>query len=91
MAEFMMLMKGTSEYEDWKIYINSLRGTGMFRGGSALGNVLYANKQNINRSCSITGFIRFEADHLSQIQALIEGNPVYESGGEVELLELIET
>ncbi len=91
MAEFMMIMKGAGENADWKTYIDSLMKTGLFRGGSALSNGLYANKQGSNRSCVVTGFMRFEADNLHQIRALLTGNPVYESGGEVELLELIET
>ncbi len=92
MAEFMMLMKGgAGENGNWTTYIESLIKTGMFRGGSALNNGLCANKQGINRSCIVTGFMQFEADTIEQIQALLVGNPVYESGGEVELLELIET
>lgn len=91
MAEFMMLMKGAGENGDWAIYIDRLKKAGLFRGGSALSHGLCANKQDSNRSCTVTGFMRFEADTIEQIQALLAGNPVYESGGEVELLELIET
>ena len=91
MAEFMMLMKGAGENGNWDIYIDGLKKTGLFRGGSALSNGLCANKQGFNRSCAVTGFMRFEADNITQIRALLAGNPVYESGGDVELLELIET
>ena len=91
MAEFMMIMKGAGENGDWYTYIEGLIETGMFRGGSALSNGLCANKQGINRSCAVTGFMRFEADNINQVRGLLAGNPVYESGGEVELLELIET
>ena len=91
MAEFMMLMKGTSENGDWNAYIARLTTTGLFRGGSALSNGLCATKPDNHRPCTVTGFMRFEADTIQQIQALLPGNPVYESGGEVELLELIET
>ena len=91
MAEFMMLMKGTGENADWNAYIDRLQKTGVFRGGSALGHGLCAHKHDSHRSCIVTGFMRFEADSIQQIQALVPGNPVYESGGEVELLELIET
>ncbi len=91
MAEFMMVMKGTGENGDWNSYIERLKNTGLFRGGSALSNGLCANKQDSDRSCTVTGFMQFEADTIQQIQALLAGNPVYESGGEVELLELIKT
>lgn len=91
MAEFMMIMKGTGQNEDWKAYIDGLMKTGLFRGESALNNGLCANKEVINRSCVVTGFMQFEAANMNQIRALLAGNPLYESGGEVGLLELIET
>ncbi len=48
-------------------------------------------KQDIDRPCTITGFMRFEAENINQIRAWLAGNPVFESGGDVELLELIKT
>ena len=38
-----------------------------------------------------TGFMRFEADAMTQVRSLLPGNPVYEAGGQVELVELVET
>lgn len=90
MADFMMLMKGVSENGDWDGYIKKLVDTGLFRGGSALGKG-YSLRKGREQDCIVTGFMRFEADDISQIRALLEGNPVYEAGGEVELLELIES
>lgn len=91
MAEFIMIMKGDSPEGDWDYYINKLLETGMFRGGSALGNGISLNKSGDNLSCTVTGFMRFEADDIEQIRGLLEGNPVYESGGEIEIMELIQT
>lgn len=91
MAEFMILMKGTRQRGDWNTYIDSLTKTGMFRGGSALRNGLCVNKQGSNRLCAVSGFMRFKAESINQVRALLGGNPVVESGGEVELLELIKT
>ncbi len=58
MAEFMMIIKAdsVSDVEDWQSHIETLAGSGKFRGGSAL----------------------------------LPGNPAYEAGGEIEILELTE-
>ncbi len=37
----------------------------------------------------MTGFMRFEAENIERVQELITGNPVYEAGGEIEVLELL--
>jgi len=39
----------------------------------------------------VTGFMRFEATTMQQVEKLAEGNPVLSTGGEVELLELIQS
>lgn len=48
-------------------------------------------KRGKDQDCIVTGFMRHAADNICQIRALLEGNPVYEAGGEVELLDLIES
>ncbi len=89
MAEFMMLMKGSGKAEEWAAYIDKLIRSGTFRGGSELANGSCVNKNVANSECMVTGFMRFEADNKNQILALLPGNPVYESGGSVEVLELV--
>jgi len=89
MAEFMMLMKGSGEAEDWANYIDKLVMSGTFRGGSELSNGSNACKNDKPSNCTVTGFMRFEADDKQQIMDLLPGNPVYEAGGEVEVLEIV--
>lgn len=89
MAEYMMLMKGSGAAEAWAAYISKLADSGKFRGGSELGNGQCHSKVNDNSDCAVTGFMRFEADSIDEIEALLPGNPVYESGGSVELLEIV--
>lgn len=89
MADFMMLMKSAESDGDWDAYIMRLRGTGMFRGGSVLGKGVCVKKGCRDGPCIVRGFMRFEADTIDEVRALLEGNPVYEAGGEVELLELV--
>ncbi|MEM7400486.1 MAG: hypothetical protein AAF304_00895 [Pseudomonadota bacterium] len=90
MPEFMMIMKEPGKKSDWRTYINELKETGTFRGGSALGNGICVSKQDNKHNCTVIGFMRFEADKLNQVRNLIAGNPHYESGGEIEIHELIE-
>ena len=92
MAEFMMLMKGRSTEGDWEGYVNTLVKSGKFRGGSSLSNGFSTIKGSLeqNASCVVTGFMRFEATDIEEVRELLTGNPVYESGGEVEIQELVE-
>ncbi len=97
-----MIMKADSisDVKDWQAYIETLTGSGKFRGGSALGNGIRARKAapdeaddqaDDNRDgCIVAGFMRFEADSMAEVSALLPGNPAYEAGGEIEILELTE-
>lgn len=85
----MMLMKGSGKAEDWPGYIEGLIKTGKFRGGSELSNGTSQSKNENSTSCTVTGFMRFEADSFHEITSLLPGNPVYESGGSVEVLEIV--
>ena len=90
----MMLMKTGNRAvndTDWAQYIDSLTKTELFRGGSALGAGFCMIQTSQHTECTVSGFMRFEADSIEQILALIHGNPVYEAGGEVEVLELLLT
>lgn len=89
MAEFMMLMKGSGKADEWAGYIEKLVNSGTFRGGSELANGSCISKTDTNSACTVTGFMRFEAVNKEQILALLPGNPVYESGGSVEVLEIV--
>lgn len=92
MPEFMMIMKGTSgsdSKDSWDSYLNKLQNSGKFRGGSMLGNGQCMNKTDSSKTCSVTGYMRFEADNIEQVKALISGNPTYENGNDIEVLEVI--
>lgn len=89
MPEYMMIMKGSSDNGDWATYIDKLQKSGMFRGGSILGNGRCVSKNNATQACTTTGFMKFEADNIDQVKTLVSGNPHYESGEVVEILELL--
>lgn len=97
MADFMYLMHNdeTSSVTDgssdgWSEYIGKLRSDGCFRGGSELGQGKYVRKQLEAPEIHdrLIGYIRIEAANLAEAEAKLEGDPVYEAGGTVEIREL---
>lgn len=76
---------------DWVAYLEKLKATGLFRGGSAIGAGQSIRKEAVAGlpTSHISGYIRVEASDLSAAMALLNGNPTYEAGGAVEIRELI--
>ena len=89
MPEFMMIMRGQGSEEGWDHYVEKLIKTNHFRGGSAVGKGRCFNVKEVNPSCVVTGFMRFEADSIETLEELVSDNPTYLSGGYVEILELV--
>lgn len=75
---------------DWQAYILRLQKGGHFSGGSAIGAGECVNRSGPTTKISshITGYIRVQAKDLSQAKTLLDGNPVFEAGGTVEIREL---
>ena len=87
MAQFLMIMLEGDSVGDWATYVNSLAEQGRLRGGSSLGNGIRLTKGNADQPCNATGFIRVEASSLEDARSLLRGNPLFEGGGVIELLE----
>jgi hypothetical protein len=88
---FLMHNDGTSTGGfDWEPYIAKLQKSGHFNGGSAVGGGVCVNKSGLAPKISghLTGFIRVQAEDLTQAKNLLDGNPVFETGGTVEIREL---
>lgn len=93
MADFLLLMHGDGGRADdelWPAYFARLRAAGAFEGGSAIGGGETYRKdgQPGPVSAALTGYIRVTAADRAAAQALLDGNPVYEAGGTVEIREL---
>jgi hypothetical protein len=74
----------------WEPYLASLRRAGALRGGSEIGGGVCVRKVG-SEACltgHIRGFIRVGAASLDAAQALVQGNPVFEAGGTVEIRDL---
>ena len=89
MAQFMMIMMGAASTGNWDGYIEKLIAEGKLRGGSSLGNGARVSKGMNDSDCAITGYIRIEVADIDEARTLLTGNPLYEAGGFVELLEEI--
>lgn len=91
MADFMFLMHSDgSGAENWPAYLAKLRESGCFQGGSSIGGGMSVRKDGATPSTTshLVGYIRVQARDLDHARTLLEGNPVFESGGTVEIREL---
>jgi hypothetical protein len=96
MTDYLFLMhndvpKGELENPaGWEGYIARLQESGCFRGGSMIGAGHCARKAGPVPAIGahLVGYIRVETSGIKQAEALLTGNPVFESGGTVEIREL---
>jgi hypothetical protein len=96
MNDYLLLMHddlppgATPADEAWGAYFAKLRSSGVFDGGSSIGDGVCLSKSGRPPAIArhLTGFIRVRAASLEAAKALVVGNPVYEAGGTVELREL---
>src|SRR5262245_26213947 len=95
MAEYIFLMHddAVDSDEDWEPYLQRLRQSGCFEGGSAIGEGVCVRKRGAAPAVTghLTGYIRVTADSLDQARSLLAGNPHFEAGGTVEIRELPRT
>jgi hypothetical protein len=77
----------------WGAYIEGLKASGCFQGGSSMGASACVNQRGTSLSISahLVGFIRVRATDLNHARELLKGYPVFEAGGTVEIRELPKT
>ncbi|WP_428312367.1 hypothetical protein [Hydrocarboniphaga sp.] len=94
MNDYLLLMHNDARQQDpadsapaWDAYLAMLRATGRFDGGSSIGPGLCVNKSGTAGEIStrLVGYLRVQAEDIVAARALIKGNPVFESGGTVEI------
>lgn len=96
MPDFILLMHNDTQAPEnsklWELYLSSLRQIGAFAGGSSIGSGTTMRRfaEPAPISAHLTGFIRITAKDLDEAKRLVEGNPVLEAGGTVEIRELPE-
>jgi hypothetical protein len=94
MADFLFLMHadiddGTA-IADWGPYLTRLSDLGVLRGGSAIGDGVTVKQTGaaLPVSATLIGYVKVEAPDFEAAAALVEGNPVHQAGGTVEIREL---
>ena len=96
MPDFILLMHNDTQAPEnstlWDLYLGSLRQIGAFAGGSSIGGGTTMRRlaDPAPLSAQLTGFLRITAKDLDEAKRLVEGNPVLEAGGTVEIRELPE-
>jgi len=94
MTDYLFLMHddATAPESDaaWEAYLHKLRASGQFEGGSAIGPGECVTKAGPSAGITahLSGYIRVRAETLAAAKRLLEGNPVFEAGGTVEIREL---
>jgi hypothetical protein len=94
MTDFILLMHNDATTllspDMWPPYLASLQTRGSFDGGSAIGPGATFRKEGApgDTSAHLGGYLRVRAADLKAARALLAGNPVFESGGTVEIREL---
>jgi hypothetical protein len=92
MKDFLLLMHSGSNAESaaWGPYLAKLRAAECFQGGSSIGNgvcvVRTGDAPDVTHH--LAGYVKVKAKDLAHARELLDGNPVYEAGGVVEIREL---
>ncbi len=95
MKEYILLMHNDTTSPEsevaWEQYLKKLRSTGQFEGGSSIGpgECLAKLRHARDITSHLSGFMRVHAETLEEAKKLVEGNPVFEAGGTVEIRELL--
>ena len=97
MNDYILFMHGdarsdadTDNAQAWELYLEALRASGQFSGGSAIGSgACYAQSGAAKDLTShLTDYLRVRAESLDDARRFLVGNPVFEAGGTVEIREL---
>lgn len=74
----------------WEKYFVRLKESGRFSGGSSIGPGMCVTKAGQAKQITshLSGYIRVQAESIEDAKTLLEGNPVLEGGGTVEIREL---
>lgn len=76
--------------QKWEAYFLKLHASGQFDGGSSIGRGARFNKNHPESpvESAMTGFIRVRAGDMDEAKTFLSGNPLFESGGTIEIREL---
>jgi hypothetical protein len=100
MNEYILLMHDdvvdtaiATDATRWGQYMSTLRASGQFDGGSAIGKGMVFRKDCAGDAATtpVSGYLRIRAESADAARKFLIGNPNYEAGGTVEIRELPRT
>ncbi len=95
--DFMLLMHSDAEpnkrNDDWQTYLDLLNANDALRGGSAIGAGECVRRFGPvpKPTHHLVCYVMIKARDWDHARQLVQGNPVYEAGGTIEIRELPET
>jgi hypothetical protein len=96
MAQYILFMHNDVVADDqgaWEPYLQTLRQSGVFEGGSEIGDGICVRKTGATPPITghLGGYIRVTAATIDHAKSFLVGNPHFEAGGTVEIRELPRT
>ncbi|MFZ4683819.1 MAG: hypothetical protein ACOYMS_15040 [Terrimicrobiaceae bacterium] len=93
MTQYILLIQGnvksTPTAEEWEQFITAAQASGLFRGGSEIGErIVVGDAPSAQSTEHITGYMRFDSDDRQKVLDLLQSHPVVLHGGSVELCEM---
>ena len=93
MTQYILLIQGnvksTPSAEEWEQFFSAAQASGLFRGGSEIGErIVVGDVQSAKSSEHIAGYMRFDSDDRQKVLDLLQSHPVVRHGGSVELCEM---
>jgi hypothetical protein len=96
MQRFIVLMHNDTvvaeDGEAWGPYLDHLRSSGRFEGGSSIGDgeTHRLSGSAATTSTTVVGYLIIQAESLDDARCAFAGNPTYQAGGTIEIRALIE-
>ena len=96
MSQYILLIhdNATSKAapEEWDRFFDAAEVSGLFRGGSEIGErIVLGDTGSVQSSSQIVGYMRFDSDDKARLLKLLQKHPVVAHGGSVELCEMPES
>ena len=90
MTQYILLIHANAKAEatpgEWTAFFEAANASGVFRGGSEIGEgEVIGAQSSTNLSSQLGGYMRFDAEDKQQVLDLLKLHPVVMHGGTVEL------
>lgn len=93
MNQYILLIQGNTKSnstpEEWNQFFAAARESGLFRGGSEIGDrIALGDPHSLKSTGHVVGYMRFDSEDKQKILDLLKIHPAIIHGGSAELCEL---